>query len=269
MDSASHALQDKPRMTRSQPRIAFDVQGTGPAIVFAHGIGGNRSNWADQLEAFASTHQVVVLDLRGYGSSEWQGERVTLEDFAADIAAVMDELAIEKAHLVGLSMGGLVVQAFYAKWPGRVLSLVLAACRGAHAPVADGEEFAQRRLAPLRQGGSTEVLADTLLPTLVGPGITPEMLKRLRQSLVSLVPANYMKVIDMRISLKPFLDMSRITVPTLVLGGSHDKLAPPEQMRDIYLAIPQAGLRIIENSGHFLNIEKPQEFNRLLTGFFQ
>jgi 3-oxoadipate enol-lactonase len=255
-------------MTRTQPRIAFEVQGAGPAIVFVHGIGGNRSNWTDQIEAFASTHQVIAMDLRGYGSSEWQGDQVALEDFAADVAAVLDELGIPKAHLVGLSMGGLVVQAFYAKWPGRVLSLVLAACRGAHAPVANGEEFAQRRLAPLRQGGSTEALAETLLPTLVGPAITPEMLKRLRQSLVSLVPANYIKVIEMRIALKPFLDMSRITVPTLVLGGSHDKLAPPEQMRDIHLAIPQAGLSIIENSGHFLNIEKPQEFNRLLAGFF-
>jgi 3-oxoadipate enol-lactonase len=268
MNPVSPAFRSEPRMTRTRPRIAFEARGTGPAIVFAHGIGGNRSNWADQLEAFAANHQVVAVDLRGYGSSEWQGERVALEDFAADISAVMDELGIQKAHMVGLSMGGLVVQAFYARWPDRVLSLVLAACRGAHAPVADGEDFAKRRLEPLRRGGS-EALADMLLPTLVGPAITPEMLKRLRQSLTSLVPANYMKVIDMRIALKPFLDMSRITVPTLVLGGSHDKLAPPEQMRDIHLAIPQAGLSIIENSGHFLNIEKPQEFNRLLAEFFQ
>ncbi|MCK9510331.1 MAG: alpha/beta fold hydrolase [Pigmentiphaga sp.] len=239
----------------------------GQPLVFIHGVGGNRRNWDDQLDHFAPAHQVVTLDLRGYGDSGPITGDLRFEHFAEDVLAVMDHLGAERAHLAGLSMGGLVAQAVYAHAPHRIASLTLAACRPADAPVAAGEQFARDRLEPLRAAQPLQALADSLLPALHGPSASPELIGRLRDSLLRLRIDDYRRIVTVRTQLQPFLDLSSITVPALVLGGRDDRLAPPAQMTALAAAIPHSRLEIFEDCGHFLNIEQAASFNSTLASF--
>ena len=253
--------------TDGEVRIAYEDGGSGPAVVFVHGIGGNKSNWAAQVNGALAGFRTVALDLRGYGACSLPETPLALTDFVEDVVSVMDHLDIRSTHLVGLSMGGLVVQAFYAAYPERVISLTLAACRGGHAPVANGEGFAKDRLGPLEGRDSTEQLATTLLPKLVGPDVDSDTLKVLRQSLLDLHLGSYRKTVEMRVALKAFLDLGRVAVPALVMAGTHDSLAPVAQMTEIAQLIPGATLKVFDRCGHFINIEKTADFNQTLRSF--
>ena len=94
-----------------------------------HGIGGNRTNWHDQLPAFGARYRAVAWDARGYGLSDDYDGPLSYDDFCGDILRVLDHFGARKAHLVGLSMGGFIAQDFYAHHPERVASLVLADTR--------------------------------------------------------------------------------------------------------------------------------------------
>ncbi len=97
--------------------IAYDIEGGGPVVVFLHGIGGNRTNWGKQLEAFSRQFCAVAWDARGYGASADPPTTLRFSDYADDLQRLLDHLKAETAHLVGLSMGGMIVQDFYARYP--------------------------------------------------------------------------------------------------------------------------------------------------------
>ena len=267
MKSLTLSRHTTPGYAGGELRIAYEQCGSGPPGVFVHGIGGNKGNWAPQMDGALSGFSTVALDLRGYGASALPDAPLKLTDFVEDVLSVMDHLHIRAAHLVGLSMGGLVVQALYAAYPERVASLTLAACRGGHSPVANGEGFAKDRLGPLEGRNSTEELANTLLPKLVGPDVNPDTFKVLRRSLLDLHLGSYRQTVEMRVALKAFLDLGRVAVPALVMAGTHDSLAPVAQMTEIAQLIPGATLKVFERCGHFLNIEKPADFNQALQSF--
>ena len=111
------------------PRIAVEHTGAGPLVVFLHGIGGNRNNWRDQLPALAQGLHACAWDARGYGDSDDYEGALDFADFSRDLERVLDHFGAAAAHVVGLSMGGLIAQDFYRRHPGRVLSLVLAGTR--------------------------------------------------------------------------------------------------------------------------------------------
>jgi 3-oxoadipate enol-lactonase len=256
--------------TAGPPSIAHDVRGTGETVVFLHGIGGNRENWADQLALFGRDFRAVSIDLRGYGDSD-DVDALEFGDFVRDVQCVLDSLGVDRAHLVGLSMGGLVAQAFYAQAPQRVLSLCLVACRSGAAPVLPGarrDNFVSERLGPLRAGGP-EALARSLAPTLIGSAASVQASERVMASLRKLRPDSYARVLEARMRIEPFLDLSTVNVPVLVIGSDEDKVAPLEQMRELAAAIPQARLQVIHGAGHLVNIEKPVEFNAALGAFLR
>jgi 3-oxoadipate enol-lactonase len=259
------------RRTRQQPAIAYEEAGAGDAVLFLHGIGGNRRNWAGELERVGASFRAIALDFRGYGDSAAIEEPFEFADLAADALGVLDELGVARAHVVGLSMGGLVAQAVYARAPDRVLSLCLVACRSAAEPVLPGarrENFIQARLEPLRAGGP-EALAQSLAPSLIGKQATPEARDAVMASLRKLRTDSYLKIMDARMRIAPFLDPSTVNVPSMIVGSDEDTVAPLDQMRALAEAIPQAQLAVIEGAGHLINIEKPDEFQAVLLEFLR
>ena len=235
--------------------------------MFLHGIGGNRCNWAAQLAALSDRFRCVAFDFRGYGGSEDVDGHVDFFDFVEDSRRVLAELKIDRCHLFGLSMGGLVAQAFYAEHPKRVLSLGLIGCRPGSSPVfEDHQQFEQERSKPLETGDAS-VLADALLPRLLGPSVTPEARASIRASLERLRTDSYRKVLPARLAIAPFLALEQIAVPTLVVAGTHDRVAPQQQMEAMAAAISGSVLEIMPQAGHLMNIEQPDLFNRLVRGF--
>ncbi len=158
-------------------RIAYDVEpstargggqagGSGPPIVFLHGVGSNRQTWRAQLEEFSATHTAVAIDARGYGGSWTRPDTVSMARFAADTASVIHAVGGGHAHVCGLSMGGIVGLHLWRDHPQVVLSLVLADTWAWHPVAAAGQDA---RLAAV-DANDMPSLARMRMPAVYGPG---------------------------------------------------------------------------------------------------
>jgi len=254
------------------PRIAVERMGQGSLVLLLHGIGGNRTNWREQLPAIAGHLHAVAWDARGYGLSDDYEGPLHNNDFCDDLLRVLDHFKAETAHLVGLSMGASIIQDFYAYQPGRVASMVLADTRpgfeAAFDPVAR-QEFLRLRLEPLLEGKEPADIAPTVARSLMGSSAGEEVYLRLVESMRALHKASYIKAIEARGTWQPVFVPGAVTVPTLVLVGADDRLTPPAMAKSIAAAIPGARLAIIPSAGHLSNIEQPLLFNKLVLDFLR
>ncbi|MBI3709696.1 MAG: alpha/beta fold hydrolase [Proteobacteria bacterium] len=235
-----------------------------------HGIGGNRTNWHDQLPAFAARYHAAAWDARGYGLSDDYDGPLDYADFCADLVRVIDHFGARRAHLVGLSMGGLIAQDFYARHGDRVASLVLVDTRPGYEQAFDPRqraEFLRLRLEPLKAGKEPKDIAPNVAKTLIGPKAPPAIFQRLVDSMTALHKESYIKALEARANWKRVFDPKTVTVPTLVVVGADDTLTPPPMAKSIADAIPGARLAVIPDAGHLSNIEQPAAFNRIVLEF--
>lgn len=257
------------------PRLAVTRRAAaapgGAPVLLLHGIGGNRRNWDADLPELAARRDVWAPDLRGYGDSDSHPGPAPLrfEDLITDAARALAAIGAP-AHVVGLSMGGLLAQALAARHPESVRSLVLVACRPGDAPVHPGERgeaFLRDRLGPIEAGGP-EALAASLIPALAGPEASPAARAALRDSILRLRVPDYVAVLRARSAAAPVAEPAAFRLPVLVVGGGADRLAPPEQMRALAAAIPGARLALVPGAGHLVNLEAPVAFRDLLCRFW-
>tara|TARA_R110002110_G_scaffold205066_1_gene416740 strand:- start:141480 stop:142283 length:804 start_codon:yes stop_codon:yes gene_type:complete len=253
------------------PRLAVDRCGdSGPLVIFLHGIGGQRSNWTQQLAALSPGFTAVAWDARGYGDSEDYGSALDFGDFSADLLRVMTYYGAQQCHLVGLSMGGRIALDFYGRHPQRVLSLVLADTSvnsGDAVDPAKIEEFLALRLAPLQNGKEPADIAPQVVESLVGLNTPPAVRATLQESLASLHKESYMKTLACVTRYQGFPAFEAVAVPTLVVAGREDKIARPEIVEAMAAGIPGSELVWIENAGHVSNVEQPAAFNAALLDF--
>jgi 3-oxoadipate enol-lactonase len=249
------------------PDIAVDVAGSGPLLVFLHGVGGNRQNWTDQLAHFSGRFTAVAWDARGYGDSDDVAGRV-FTDFADDLARVIDHFGAP-AHLVGLSMGGRIALDCWRRYPERVASLTLADTSAGAPPAAEKlEAFMALRRKPLLEEGKTPAdIAPGIVDSIAGPHISPQARARLIDSHARLRPHSYLDTLATVTKFTDFPPFESITVPVLVIVGEHDRVATPAYAASMAAGIPGARLHIIAGAGHVSNIEAPAEFNAALDAF--
>ena len=166
-------------MVPGRPRIAFDIQGIGPLVVFLHGIGGNRTNWHDQLPVFAERYTAVAWDARGYGDSDDYEGALEFADFSDDMERLFDHLGSHRAHLIGLSMGGRIAQHHYFTRPERVATLTLVDTHPgfSHLTAEQREDYVHARKEPLVQGKQPVDIAPGIVERLSGPD-APEQIRR-------------------------------------------------------------------------------------------
>ncbi len=252
------------------PRLAVDRAGSGPLAFFLHGIGGNRTNWTAQIEALADSFHAVAWDARGYGDSDDYEGALDFGDFARDALRVLDRFGAERAHFVGLSMGGRIAQDFCARYPDRVATLVLCDTmsdfRGSMTPEKRAE-FIRLRQAPLKAGKEPRDIADALVDSLTGPGASEAARRRLWDSIAALHKDSYLKTIEASLSFDRSAEIDRISVPTLLLYGEHDRLTPPGIGQALHRRIAGSEFAVIEDAGHLCNIERPEAFNAVLRAF--
>jgi 3-oxoadipate enol-lactonase len=252
------------------PRLAVDQQGSGPLLVFLHGIGGNRSNWHGQFAAFAPYFTVVAWDARGYGQSDDYDGPLDALDFAHDLRRLLDHYGAPTAHLVGLSMGGTIAQDFYSVYPERVATLVLCDTSDGLNMTRTPEqraEFIRLRIAPLLAGKEPRDMAPTVADTLIGRRSSRAAWQRLVDSMSALHKASYIKAVQANTSRTDYPDAHQIRVPTLLVFGEDDRLTPPALGQAMQTKIPGAALVIIPTAGHLSNIEQPEVFNRVVLDF--
>ncbi|HEY7532168.1 MAG TPA: alpha/beta fold hydrolase, partial [Nitrospiraceae bacterium] len=147
--------------------LAYSDRGTGPPIVFLHAFPLNRRMWASQEATFALRHRVITIDLRGHGESDAPLWHYSLDQSADDLRALLDQLSIPQAIVIGLSMGGYILFAFYRKYPDRVRALVLADTR----PQGDTAEGKHKRfqMAQIAYTKGSAAIADLMIPVLLSP----------------------------------------------------------------------------------------------------
>lgn len=265
-------MKAEPRsgQTGGQPSIAYDAQGAGDAIVFLHGIGGNRRNWAGQLAFFSRHYRAVAWDARGYGDSGDYGGPCRFEDFSGDLCRLLDHLELERAHLVGLSMGGRILMDFGWRHPSRVRSLTMAGSFpsfGAALTPDQQKDFMRLRRQPLEQGLSLADLAPQLVASLLGPQASDAARTHMLDSIGRLRAPSYLKTLEATLYFDRSRELPAITAPTLLLYGEFDTLVTPEAGRAVHAAMPHADYRVVPKAGHLINLEQPDGFNEAVMDF--
>jgi pimeloyl-ACP methyl ester carboxylesterase len=255
--------------TASPVRIAYEKAGSGPLVVFLHGIGGNRTNWQHQLSYFARRFCAVAWDARGYGDSDDPPTILRFSDFADDLCVLLDHLRAEKAHCVGMSMGGMILQDFYGRYPDRVATLALVDTASGFAfwPQSEIDGFVSKRLQPLEEGKTFADLAPGLVEVLVAPQASVDARRQLQSSLESLRVEPYKQAVRAIVTTDYRSILPRITVPTVVIVGDQDRVTPVAMSDELTAAIPGAEEIVLEGSGHLTNVEVPDAFNAALAGF--
>lgn len=252
--------------------IAYDDVGTNQPVVFLHGFPLDRRMWAPQASALAAHARCIAPDLRGFGETPLAtplAPPLSMDQYADDVAALLDALAVERATVVGLSMGGYVAFALWRRHPERVRALVLADTRAG----ADTEEVRDRRrtLVRVARERGSQAVADAQIDGLVGKTTRnerPEVALQLRQMLGAAPVEGIVGALTAmmtRPDSRPLLPT--ITVPTLVVVGDEDTLTPPKEARAMQEAIRGSELAVIPGAGHVSNVERPDEFNARLREF--
>ncbi len=254
----------------TSPRISIATAGAGEAVIFLHGLGSTKENWYPQLDHMGRTHRAVAWDARGYGESDdWAGELLFARDFSGDLLSILDLLGAVRAHLVGLSMGGMIAQCFYFAHPARVASLVLADTFPSFRSLGEDfvQDFLSARIDPLTKGASPRDLAPASAASLLAPGAEQCARDRLLASLSGLRIDSYVQTARALAAQDALGDLEDIAVPTLVVSGELDRLVPVPLARGMAERIPGAELVLIAGAGHISNLERPAAFNAALSRF--
>jgi 3-oxoadipate enol-lactonase len=253
------------------PRIALSVAGTGPLAIFLHGIGGNRSHWDDQLAAVAPEFTAVAPDARGYGDSDDYAGPLAFADLAGDVLRVLDHFGAERAHLIGLSLGGRVARDLCLRHPDRVATLVLCNTHAGFDALAPEQvdAFIRSRQGPLLAGRTPAEMAPDLARGVLGTSASARARERLLASLGALRRDTYLKTLEASVREDRGAPVERISVPTLVVTSDEDTVYPPATAEAMARRIPGARLAVIAGAGHVSNLEQPEAFNETVLGFLR
>ncbi len=248
----------------------FESLGTGPVLLFLHGIGGNRHAFDGQLPAFADRWRGVSWDMPGYGDSAPLAE-MTFANLADAVARLLDHLEAPTAAIVGHSMGGMVAQEFVTRHPGRTTALVLSATSPSFGkPGGEWQEwFLGQRLAPLDRGLSPADFAHELVPAMMADNPPEDALAAAMASMSALSPDTYRAALHCLVQFNRRDKLGEIPCPTLALAGDMDEAAPAPMMEKMASYIPDGRYHCLNGVGHLANLEDPAQFNQAVRGFLE
>ena len=253
-----------PRVKTSSGRmIGYEEAGTGAAmpIVFLHGVGSDKSVWHPQLAHFGRSRRAIAFDYPGYGDSDAAPDGTTRDDYADAILSAMSELGIERAHVCGLSLGGVIAIALHHAAADRCASLILADTFAVH---PDGQGIYDRSIAGSRDlPAMAEARVDFLLAQPADPAVRREVVETMSR----IDPAAYRIGAEAVWLADQRARVAEIHIPTLIVCGKEDHPTPPELSRDLHAMIPQSRLAMIGGAGHLTNLETSSKFNRQVDTF--
>jgi 3-oxoadipate enol-lactonase len=251
-------------------RVDVRVDGSGAtAVVLIAGFLLTRDIWNAQAKALSQTHRAILPDLRGMGASGVSDGPYLMESLAADVAAALDALGIERAAIAGHSLGGYVALAFARMFTERVSHLALICSRlAADTP----EQLRVRRELAARVARENNVSAavEAYVPKMLSPETQrarPEITARVREIMEGTNPAGASAMLLGMGLRSPSEDIAPdLGVPVLVLAGRHDAVIPMEEARAVAESFPRARLVVCERSGHLPMLEEPERVSDAIAG---
>lgn len=246
--------------------LGFSEQGTGDAIVFLHGVGSDKAVWDEQLTHFgARGYRAVALDYPGYGESDLPASDPDRARIASYIFAALDELKITTAHVVGLSMGGVIALEMWRQQPAHLRSLVLADTFANH---PEGDAILQRSLDGMTRLGMRE-FAEGRVGAVLQPEAAPELKQRVVANMARINTRSYTWASRAVWTANYVAELTNIGMPALVVVGEHDGLTPVALSEELHKGIRNSRLQVIPAAGHLANLDNPAAFNEALAEFFQ
>ena len=278
-----------PAVTRDGVKLCWYERGEGEPLLLVMGLGADAQFWEFQIDAFAQKHRVIRFDNRGVGQSDKPPGPYTIADMAEDARAVLDGAGVRRAHVVGISMGGMIAQELVVRHPERVGALVLAATfakadADAQAVAEEGAARSGLGASPLALLGGgvpdAALLAAVDLEQIFGfmmsLVLSPAFIERERawlrgtfarfQSSGATI-AHFLAQVGAVLQHDTTARLNQVRAPTLVLTGTDDKLVPPRHSHALQRLIPGARLVELEGGTHGFNIEMKDAFNKAVLDF--
>ena len=240
----------------------------GPWVVLSHGLACDLTMWDELAGALTDRYRVLRYDARGHGASSATEGDYSLDLLVADAAALMDALDIECAQFGGLSMGGMVTQGMLLDHPKRIISAVIADSR--HTTTPEFTDDWHQRAAAVRKDGIEAIVATTV-QRWSSQGLaerSPQTIARMETMVRNTSVNGYCGCAAALAQLNYGHRLHEIDTPALVICGSEDHGAPPENSRQMQRMIKGARFLEIEQAGHIANIEQPAIFNAAVRAFF-
>ncbi|MDA1258379.1 MAG: alpha/beta hydrolase [Chloroflexi bacterium] len=247
--------------------LEYESEGRGPALVFAHGAGGNRLSWWQQVPALRDRYTCITFSHPGFGSSTWTGNVAGTVEFSAVLSELLDRLEVDRVALVAQSMGGWTCLPLALQQPNRVAALVMASTPGnLHTPEIDEAREASRgALESLRRAW------DARSPGSSNPAVGARCLREqpaLHYLYSAIQGLNPPRSFEDRVRIGP-RDMAEYQTPTMYVIGEEDVVLPPPIIEAAARITPGARLERVPQAGHSVYFERPSEFNEVLAGFLR
>jgi pimeloyl-ACP methyl ester carboxylesterase len=255
-----------PKVRVNDIDLYYEAGGQGEPLLFIHGLGSSCRDWREQLLFFSTSYHVVVYDVRGHGRSDKPAGPYSVPQFASDAAGLLRLLEIESAHIIGISMGGMIAFELAASYPQMVRSMVI---------VNTGPEMVPRtfqermmilnrklmvRLLNMRQIG--EVLSRRIFPNPEHESLRWQFVERWAEN----DPRAYRRAMNGLIGWSVADKLGDIECPTLVVAADQD-YTPVEVKREYVAKMPRAELVVIQDSHHATPVEHPEQFNAVVAAF--
>lgn len=251
--------------------ITFNCQVDGPEgapwVVFSNSLATNFSMWDEQVAELRSSFRILRYDQRGHGGTQATEPPYNFKTLVDDVAALFDALSIERAHFVGISMGGVTGVGLVQRYPGRVARLVACDCPAAATP-ASAQQWAER--IGLAKEKGMEALVDVTVGRWFPPefvAANPPILDKVREMIRTTPLDGFVGCAGALSDFDFKSGLGAISTPTLMIGGSKDAALPG--VKFIHSGIAGSKLVELEGAGHLSNLEKPAEFTQAVVDFLK
>ena len=256
---------------RSNSGLVFESVGTaGTPLICLHGIGGNFESFRPQLDAFGPSRRTIAWNMPGYGGSPLLAD-TSFKNLAGALVGLMDHLHLERAHIMGQSIGGMIAQEMAATHPDRLASLILIATTPSFGGRDDSfkAQFIKARLGPLDAGRTIRELAPSIVREIIGKDAPRLAIQSATASMSEVPEASYRETIRCLTTFNRRDNLEKISVPTCLIAGQLDTNAPFRTMEKMAAKIPDAEFHLIEKAGHLVNLEAPSRSNTIIEQFLK